>query len=387
MTNKPLPAEVGSRSPLPRPDVMAAEPVAHGAIDYVELERLGIDPEQLLDFSVNSNPYGPAPGVRQALTGVPPDRYPDRDALSLRRALSTRLGVTTDQIVIGNGTSELLWLTAAAYLRPGDRVVVIGPTFGEYARVSQLMGAWIESWTASPEEHFSVDENAITRLVEECRPRLVFVNNPNNPTGIVLPIDLLSTWAKASPGSLLVVDEAYAAFALDFQSALELNANNVLLLRSMTKDHALAGLRLGYAAGPVEVIETLQRVRPAWNVNAFALAAGLAALTDAGQEHLERSMKALRLAKEGLIEGLETLGLAPVPSAINYFLVQVGSGAVFRRRLLEQGILVRDCASFGLPAYARIASRSSGENQALLDAIRSQVDPDSVTRGAGADGS
>lgn len=354
-------------APAARPEVLATAPAYHGALDYAELERLGLDADKMLDFSVNSNPYGPSPAVRRALAEVPLERYPDREALSLRRALAGRLDISPEQIVIGNGTAELLWLLALAFLRVGDRVLIIGPTFGEYGRAAALMGALVTAWTAEPERAFAVDPVQVGQRLQELAPRLVFMCNPNNPTGTVVTPETISTWAEAHPRTLFVVDEAYLAFAPGQRSALGVALDNVLVLRSMTKDYALAGLRLGYAVGHASVIAALAGVRPAWNVNALAQAAGMAALSD--EAHLRESLEALGRAKCELVASLEDLGLAPLPSAVHFFLVHVGGGRAFRQALLQRGILVRDCDSFGLPAYVRIATRRPEENAQLLAAI------------------
>jgi L-threonine-O-3-phosphate decarboxylase len=347
---------------------MAMSPVPHGAPDYAELERLGLDPEAILDFSVNSNPYGPSPAVREAVARVPLDRYPDREALALRRALAERLDVPPARIVAGNGTAELIWLVALAFLQPKDRVLVAGPTFGEYHRAAALMEAQVQTWIAGPEQEFVADPEEVEQRLQETRPRMVFVCNPNNPTGTVLLPEVMAAWAYAHPGTLFVIDEAYLAFAPGLQSVLNVGADNMLALRSMTKDYALAGLRLGYAVGHVPIIAALSRVRPPWNVNALAQAAGLAALGD--EAHRQHSLRALAQSKEKLVAGLAELDLPPLPSATHFFLVHVGDGATFRRTLLRQGILVRDCASFGLPHYVRIATRRPEENARLLEAIR-----------------
>ena len=351
-----------------RPEVLATPPDRHGALDYEELERAGLDPERMLDFSVNSNPYGPPPGVWDALRTVPLDRYPDREALALRRALSAHLGVPMEQIVAGNGTAELIWLAAMAFVRPGDRALVVGPTFGEYARAVALMGARIATWGALPEKDFAVNVAQVRQAVTSVRPRAVFVCTPNNPTGAVVLPEAIQSWARAHPHTLFVVDEAYIQFVDGLASAASLGADNVLVLRSMTKDYALAGLRLGYALGSREVIDLLARVRPPWSVNALAQAAGVAALKDEG--HLHDSLRRLRQAKSILVAELSALGLAPLPSATHYFLIGVGDGAAFRRALMSQHILVRDCASFGLPEYVRIATRTPQDNARLLEAIR-----------------
>ena len=343
------------------------EPVTHGALDFAELERLGLLPDDLLDFSANSNPFGPSPLVREALDRVPLDRYPDRESLSLRRTLGEKLGLAPEQIMVGNGSAELLQLAALAFLRPGDSALVLGPTFGEYVRAAQLAGAHVHQWDASPRDGFAFDEAAIIRELDK-RHRAVFVCNPNNPTGQCLPDGTLQDWATAHPETLFIVDEAYLPFAPDLRSAIEDQAENILVLRSMTKDHALAGLRLGYALGPVSLIASLTHMRPPWNVNALAQAAGLAALQD--QAHLSQTLAQLRQEKDLLAAGLKNIGFAPLSSQVHFFLLPVGDGAAFRAALLTHGVLVRDCASFGLPAYGRIAPRRPAENLRLLEIIQ-----------------
>lgn len=354
--------------PEPRPEIQNLAPAVHGALDFGELERLELRPDDVLDFSVNSNPYGPSPKISDALATIPLDRYPDREALALRRALADLLGVELDRILVGNGTAELLWLVALAFLERGDRVLVIGPTFGEYERCARLMGAQVETWQAAEERGFAVEPEQVAERLSRIEPRLVFLCNPNNPTGTIVPGRLIASWAVRHSRCLFVVDEAYLGFAPGLRSALDLGADNVIVLRSMTKDYGLAGLRLGYAVGHQKVIAALARARPPWNVNALAQAAGVIALEDQG--HLRRSLRALALAKEELWRGLKAVGLAPLPSATHFFLVPVRDGAAFREVLLRRGILVRDCASFGLPAYVRIASRRPEENARLLTTIR-----------------
>ena len=355
----------------PRPEVLALEPVHHGAFDYAELERLGLNPEDLLDFSVNGNPYGPSPLVRQALADVPLDRYPDREVLALRRALADHLGLSPDRIVVGNGTAELLVLLALAFVRPGDPILIVGPTFGEYERVSHLMGGRVETWAARAEQAFVARPTAIARRLRNLRPRLAFLCRPNNPTGHTLPLEAVAEWAQSCPQTLLVVDEAYLAFTAGCPSALETGAENVLVLRSMTKDYALAGLRLGYAVGAEGVISALARVRPPWNVNALAQAAGLAALADG--EHSCRSLGRLLRDKGRLVAELEALGLTVPPSEVHFFLVRVRDAAATRAGLLSKGIVVRDCTSFGLPGFVRVATRRPEENERLVAAWRDLV--------------
>lgn len=353
--------------PVPRPVLQQVTDVAHGALDFAELERLGLKPEMVLDFSVNGNPYGPSPAVWEALARVPVDRYPDREALALRRALARHLQISPEQVMVGNGSMELLWLVALAFLRPDDSVLILEPTFGEYTRVAQLMGAQPHVCTAQPEHAFYLNPDRVKQVLQQVAPRLAFFCNPNNPTGTYVPVATIASWAAAQPHTLFVIDEAYLAFACGAHSVTTMLADNILVLRSMTKAYALAGLRLGYAIGHPQVLRALSQVRPPWSVNALAQAAGIAALEDTA--HLERCLKQLGQAKKRLVEALYGLGLEPIPSSTHFFLLNIGNASVCRRVLLQHGILVRDCTSFGLPEYIRVATRRPEENARLLAAL------------------
>jgi histidinol-phosphate aminotransferase len=350
-----------------RPALQQVSDVTHGALDFAELARLGLQPEAVLDFSVNGNPYGPSPAVRAAVVGVAIERYPDREALALRCALADHLGSTPERIMAGNGSMELLWLAALAFIRPGDGVVILSPTFGEYGRVSRLMEAHIHSISARPETAFAVDAEAVLQTLRRVQPRLVFLCNPNNPTGTYLPVETIAAWASALPGALFVVDEAYLTFAHEARSVLTVQTDNMLVLRSMTKAYALAGLRLGYAVGHRHLLDVLGKVRPPWSVNAMAQAAGIAALGDT--IHLEHCLAQLGQAKQQFVHDLHQVGLPPLASATHFFLLRVGDATAYRQVLLQRGILVRDCTSFGLPPYIRVATRRPEENARLLGAL------------------
>ena len=343
------------------------EPVIHGALDFAELERLGLDPDAILDFSVNSNPFGASPLVHRALLQVPLDRYPDRESISLRRALAQRLDVSSEKIIVGNGTAELIQMAALAFLQRGENVLILEPTFGEYERSARLMGANVHCWRTVPETGFAFRLDEIQKKLNGLKYRMAFLCSPNNPTGQVIPPDDLDRLAKNFPDTLFVVDEAYLAFVPGMKSAVTFRRNNILILRSMTKDYALAALRLGYMVADEQLIRALAGVRPAWNVNALAQVAGLTALQD--ETHQRETLAKLQIEKQTLVAGLKGLGYAPVPSPTHYFLLPVGGGADFRQRLLRRGILVRDCASFGLPAYIRLATRTHDENMRLLQEL------------------
>jgi histidinol-phosphate aminotransferase len=372
----------------PRPEVEKLSPAVHGGPDYAELAALGLSPDEVIDFSANANPYGPSPQVRTALAGVPLDRYPDDQAIALRERLAQVHGLTPDHIIVGNGTAELIWLLGMAYLQRGDPVVIIGPTFGEYRAAAGLMGARVTEYCAPAAADFRPDMAAIEALIGRQRPRLTFLCNPNNPTGVYLARETVETLAAACGEGLLVVDEAYRAFVVrpwPSEPLVERSPGlspvegpglspvegNVALLRSMTKDHALAGLRLGYALASPEVVTTLKKIQPSWSVNAAAQVAGLAALSD--EDYLQETLPKIAEAKAYLAEELTRLGLRVVPSAANFLLVEVGDGRDLRRKLLSHGLMVRDCTSFGLPEYVRVAARRMEECRKLIEALRQLV--------------
>jgi L-threonine-O-3-phosphate decarboxylase len=355
----------------PRSQVLDVPLAVHGAPDYAELRRIGVRPAELLDFSSNINAYGPSPKVHEAVARTPLDRYPDHETLALRSALAEHLGIPPQRILPGNGSAELIWLASLAFLRPLDRVLVLGPTFGEYARMAALVGARLKTHLAREENSFVLSPTEISYVLDSWKPRLVFLCNPNNPTGTGLDLQVVGKWAYGHPHTLFIVDESYFAFTPNLGSAIDTQRDNALVLRSMTKDFALAGLRLGYAVGAEELIAALTRVRPPWSVNVLAQAAGIAALRD--REHLERSLELLAAAKGELTAALAELGMKVPPSAAPFFLVRVGNGAAVRRTLLHKGILVRDCASFGLPEYIRICTRRPEENARLVAAIREVI--------------
>ena len=351
-----------------RSELLATPPAKHGAFDFAELEALGLDPDQVIDFSVNSNPHGPPPGVREAIVAVPLERYPDRESTALSRALAARHAIDAAQIVVGNGSAELLQLIAQAFIDRDDTVVIPSLTFSEYARVSALAGARIRplDWPA-PDSGLSESQAAAMGAAMR-DARVVFLCNPNNPDGRHLPLDWIRRhWIQACPETLFVLDEAYANFLSEPETAIGSDLPNLLVLRSLTKDYALAGLRLGYLAGDASLIEAVRRARQAWNVNALAQAAGVFVLDQ--DAWLKHSMARLQADKAGLCRRLRQLGYEPMPSAVHYFLLPVGDAAGFRSRLLAQGILVRDATSFGLPHCVRIATRTAGENERLCRAI------------------
>lgn len=342
---------------LIRDAVRGIAPVAHGSVTAAELAAYGLSLDEVIDFSVNTNPLGAHASVLATIGQARWDRYPGDDEIPLRQRLADANGVQPTQVVLGNGSSELLWLLALAVLEPGQRAAVLAPTFGEYARAAMVAGA---------------DVIEVTRTEElPAETGLVFLCNPNNPTGSYLDACAVERLLAAAPGRLLVLDEAYASFA-PVRWPMELllrRYENVVIVRSMTKDHALPGLRLGYLLAPSELAASLELVRPPWSVNAGALRAGLCALEPAALAHVARARKLVAESRELLTSGFRRLGFEVQPSHANFVLVEVGDGAAFRRALLGRGLVVRDCASFGLPGHVRVACLLPDQCQRLLNAV------------------
>ena len=348
---------------------MAAE-IVHGGINYGEFERLGIDPATVIDFSVNGNPYGPSPAVRDALLHADIAHYPDRHCLHLRRAIREYelfdTDLPLDAILCGNGTAELIWAIARAFLQPGDTAAIIGPTFGEYAAACHAVRADI------------IDGGA---ELFETQPDLVWLCNPNNPTGHYR--EEADLWqivqACQTSGATLVVDEAYwhflsvnapgsATTLLDRE-----DAPDIIVLRSLTKDYALAGLRLGYLVAKPDTVARIAAQLPSWNVSAPAQAAGIAALAD--QTHLRQTLAMLADERRDFFAALCGTGLTVVPSDTHFCLVGVGDAPTIRQQLLAKGLLVRDCTSFGLPQYIRVATRPRADWERLIAALYEVREP------------
>jgi histidinol-phosphate aminotransferase len=339
-----------------RAHVRDLQPVAHGSVSARELAAFGLMPGDALDFSVNTNPLGPAPNVVRAIQQTDWTRYPGDDEMPLRQGLAGQTGARADQVVLGNGSAELMWLIGLAVLEPGDPVAIVGPTFGEYARAVRAVGACPID-VRSPSD------------VPACR--MVFVCNPNNPTGSLVSRDTIARLLSHAP-RLLVLDEAYASFAPQRwpSEPLQDQHPNLLILRSLTKDHALPGLRLGYLLAAPELAAAVEAVRPPWSVNAGALRAGLATLDPAAQAHLARARDVVAEARSLLTAGFRHLGYAVEPSSANFVLVEVGDAPAFRRALLPRGLVVRDCTSFGLPSHVRVACRTPAECTRLLEVVK-----------------
>jgi histidinol-phosphate aminotransferase len=351
-----------------KPHILALEPYQPGKPSE-ELEReLGITGS--IKLASNESPLGPSPralaALREALAGV--HRYPDGASFELRRKLAARLGVGEGQLVFGAGADEILELLAKVLLGPGDECVYAWPSFAMYPIVVQGMGARGVRVPLDPS--LCHDLSAMGAAVSP-RTKLVFVCNPNNPTGTSVGAADFDRFLAALPAQVVVaVDEAYVDFARrsDFPDSLAWLSRRpgTVVLRTFSKIYGLAGLRVGYGVADPELASYLERARHPFNVNRLAEVAAVAALDD--REYRERIT---RLTAEGiayLSRELRALGIEVWPSDANFVLARAGAGIY--ERLLREGVIVRPLAGFGMPEHVRISVGLPEENERLVKTLR-----------------
>lgn len=340
----------------------------HGGLRTDELRALGLEAGEVLDFSASVNPLGPSPRVREALERLDLSRYPDPESLALKEALAELHGVGPERVLIGNGASELIHLAVRVFVRGGQRAIAFTPTFSTFEHACEVQGASIFPWRANPERGFRWTLRNKADVLRRVTPPLVYLCNPNNPTGVYLDEAEVRSVFEGLTGGPMLLDEAYVNFVESPWDATRLTRRGrVILVRSMTKDYGLAGLRLGYVVAHADAIGALKRLQPEWSVSAAAQVAGLAALAD--DEHLQRSLALVRESKAELVEGLGRQGFDLQVGSANFLMIRVGDAHATRMALLARGIAVRDCTSFGLPEYIRIGVRTPAENARLLEAL------------------
>jgi histidinol-phosphate aminotransferase len=337
-------------------------------IEEVQRE-LGL--RRVVKLASNENPLGPSPAAAAAAHAAlaQAHRYPDGPSFALRQALARRHQLDPTQVVVGNGSTDLIDLLARAYLGPGDNAVIAAEGF---ARFRQCVNARNGGARLVPMREHIHDLDAMARAVDD-RTRLLFIANPNNPTGTWNTREELEALLRRLPGDVLVViDEAYFEYAdrPDYPSALEhiRTGAPVVALRTFSKVYGLAGLRVGYALAAPEVAEALDTVREPFNTNLVGQAAALAALEDAG--HLVRSLDLNRVGKARLREALVSRRLSVLPSLANFLCVDVGQdGQEVYKRLLTKGVIVRPLRPYGLDSWLRISVGTADENENFLEAL------------------
>lgn len=332
--------------------------------------ELGLPVEGIIKMASNENPLGPSPAALEAIRDALPQLhlYPDGNAFYLKQKLARKYGVTIAQLTLGNGSNEILELIGHALLCPGDEVVVSEHCFAVYPIVAHLFGAKLVTVPAKNQGH---DLPAMRRAITPST-KLVFVANPNNPTGTLAPADEVRQLVREAPPHVLVVmDEAYIEFLEDPVDLLPLirsgQQSNLMLVRTFSKIYGLAGLRVGYGFGHPDIIAALEKVREPFNVNSLAQVAALAALDDTA--HMRRTRENNRTGQQFLAEGFRRLQLEFIPSQTNFVLVRVGRGQPVFESMQRQGVIARPVGGYRLPEWLRISVGVPGENARCLAAL------------------
>ena len=336
-----------------------------------ELEReLGI--HDAIKLASNENPLSPSDRVREAITAalVHLNRYPDGSGFYLRQALAKKHGFGQDQVVLGNGSNELIELLVRAFLRPGDEAIVPHPSFVVYPMIVQAAGG-IRVMVMLRD--YRIDLEAMARAITPLT-KMIFIANPNNPTATIVTADEVEHFmARVPERTIVVFDEAYVEFAAgsDFPDTLSYvrQGRKVIVLRTFSKASSLAGLRIGYGMADADAIALMNRIRQPFNVNALGQVAALAALEDEG--HILECVRMIEAGRHFLYEEFDSLGIKYVPSRANFILVDVGrSAADVYQKLLHLGVIVRPMTPFGMETALRISVGTPEENRKLVKALR-----------------
>jgi histidinol-phosphate aminotransferase len=318
----------------------------------------------------NENPLGPSPKALEAIRARLNELhlYPDGDCFYLKNGLAEKLGVEADEIIFGNGSNEIIELAARTFLGVGDEAVMARQAFIVYKLIVQAVGGVAKE---VPLRNFTHDLEAIGNAISD-KTRMVFLANPNNPTGTIYrKAEWERLLAKLPDEALVIADEAYFEYVddPDYPNSLRYRdcGKTILTLRTFSKLYGLAGLRIGYGIGPRDIVALMQRVRQPFNVNAAAQWGARAALDD--HEHVGRSLALNRQGLDFLYAQFDELGLPYVRSQANFILVRVGNGNELFQRLLAEGVIVRPVAAYEFPEYVRVTVGTMDENHRFIEAL------------------
>jgi histidinol-phosphate aminotransferase len=371
--NAPL-SKVNELSALAPEYVRSIAPYQPGKPISELVRELGLDEASVVKLASNENPLGIGPRTRAAIDAALGDicRYPDGNGFELKAALAARFNVDMSAIVLGNGSNDVLELVSLAYLGVGRSAVLSQHAFAVYPLATQARGARV---IVVPAKQFGHDLAAMARAVQD-DTRVLWIANPNNPTGTFAPAAEIETLLQAVPARVLVVlDEAYNEY-LPLESKYDSvkwlkRYPNLIVVRTFSKAYGLAGLRVGYGLMHATVADILNRVRQPFNVSGLGLAAARAALDD--MEFVARSYAANLQGLRQLDEGIKALGLEAIPSFGNFLTVRVGKAAEVYKRLLKRGIIVRPVAGYGLPEHLRVTVGTAEENARFLAALAASL--------------
>ena len=336
-----------------------------------ELEReLGVSGS--IKLASNENPLGPSPfAIRAVMNKVSTlNRYPDGSGYYLKLKLSDKFNIPSDQIILGNGSNELIELIIRTFLSPGDHAIQPFPTFLVYEKIIKGAGG---DMTSVPLANLGIDLNEILKAITP-KTKIIFICNPNNPTGASIPKDKMVQFLRKIPEDIIVVlDEAYWEFVTDQKRAngIDLLGEHpfLLVLRTFSKLYGLAGLRMGYGVASEILVDYMNRVRQPFNANTLAQVAAAAALDDSVFVH--RTLQIVREGLQYLCRNLDEIGLQYVPTQTNFFLIKApGGGKKIYELMLKQGVIVRSMDSYNLPDYIRISVGLPEENERFIETLR-----------------
>lgn len=333
--------------------------------------ELNLDPDSIVKLASNENPHGPSPKALEAIQRELAEltRYPDGSGYRLKAALAKQLDLSPRQITLGNGSNDLLDLIGRCWLAPGRNAVYSEYAFAVYPITTQAAGA---EHKVVPAKEWGHDLPAMAAAIDE-NTRVVFVANPNNPTGTWLSEKQLREFMARVPENVLVVlDEAYVEYVEEsaYPDALQLlkDYSNLIVCRTFSKAYGLAALRVGYSLSSVDIAETLNRVRQPFNVNSLAQEASLAALAD--EEYLQQSIVTNKAGMLQLETAFRELGLNYIPSVGNFICVDVGDAEAVNQALLKEGVIVRPLRPYRMNNHLRISIGLPEENQRFIDALQ-----------------
>lgn len=338
--------------------------------------ELNLPAESIIKVASNENPFGPSPlalaALQKALAAV--NLYPDGNAFYLKQKLSAKLGVEPGHLILGNGSNEIIEFVSHALLAGGEdgNIVVSQYCFAIYPIVAKMFGAKV---VTVPAKNYGHDLPAMLRAVTP-QTRIIFVANPNNPTGTLAPREEVIRLVNEVPDEvLLVMDEAYIEFLNDAVDLVPLirtgTRKNLILMRTFSKIYGLAGLRIGYGIGNPELVGALEKIRQPFNVNSLAQIAALAALDD--EEHVRRTRANNFAGRDFFERALRELRLEFVPSQANFLLVRVGEGGKIFEALQREGVIVRPMGGYQLPEWIRISIGTPEENDRCLNALKAAL--------------
>ncbi len=340
----------------------------------IEAVKRQIKRSTVIKLASNENPLGPSPKVVAALKKAAGslNRYPDAGCVELRTKLSKKLKVPVESIIAGNGSDELIVLALRAFVDPGDSVVVASPTFLVYEIQSKACGASI---TVVPLKNLRYDLNAMRSAIGP-HTKLVFIANPDNPTGTYVTKKELEEFLRDLPReTITMLDEAYYEFATasDYPQSLQVvNQYPVIVTRTFSKAYGLAGLRVGYGIAQPSIIEAMNAVREPFNVNSLAQAAAVAALDDAA--FLAKTRKLVKTGARDITRALDKLKIRHIPTAANFVLIELGPRASeIAHALLMRGVMVREMSAWKLSGYIRVTIGLAAENRLFIQALKQSL--------------